>query len=58
MLDHTLEEEQLHLNQDLPNQTFGSGTAATKVRWRGEQSQEVERFDRNTLLVYDAGDRG
>lgn len=28
MLDHTLEEELLHLNQDLPNQTFGPGTAA------------------------------
>jgi len=28
MLDHTLEEELLHLNQNLPSQTFGPGTAA------------------------------
>jgi RHS repeat-associated protein len=28
MLDHTMEEELLHLNQNLPNQTFGPGTAA------------------------------
>jgi hypothetical protein len=28
MLDHTLEEELLHLGQDLPKQTFGPGTAA------------------------------
>jgi RHS repeat-associated protein len=28
MLDHTMEEELLHLNQDLPSQTFGPGTAA------------------------------
>jgi hypothetical protein len=27
MLDHTLEEELLHLNQNLPSQTFGPGTA-------------------------------
>jgi RHS repeat-associated protein len=28
MLDHTLEEELLHLGQGLPNQTFGPGSAA------------------------------
>jgi hypothetical protein len=28
MLDHTLEEELLHLGQDLPSQTFGPGSAA------------------------------
>jgi RHS repeat-associated protein len=28
MLNHTLEEELLHLGQDLPHQTFGPGTAA------------------------------
>jgi hypothetical protein len=27
MLDHTMEEELRHLNQDLPSRTFGSGTA-------------------------------
>jgi hypothetical protein len=30
MLDHTLEEELLHLGQDLSNQTFGPGDAAAK----------------------------
>ena len=29
-LDHTLEEELLHLNQNLRNETFGPGTAAAK----------------------------
>jgi hypothetical protein len=30
MLNHTLEEELLHLGQDLPNQSFGPGDAAAK----------------------------
>lgn len=29
-LDHTMEEELLHLYQDLQTQTFGPGTAAAK----------------------------
>ena len=31
-LDHTMEEELLHLNQNLQNETFGPGTAAAKER--------------------------
>jgi hypothetical protein len=49
MLDHTLKEELIHLNQNLPSQTFGPGTAAEMEA--GEMQHEKSEAQNNELTA-------